>query len=679
VKGIGPDGQLRLMTRAALLAAFGCSREPGGRTGAWLVIEAMDADLESVAALDSARTLPRESVVQAVRSGVRLSLRVDLPRGAGGLRVEIPGACPLEVPASDLEKGAALRRALIPRMRLLAPEPSRDVGYDAAFVVDAVLGCGARDDGVVQWRQVSGPPVVQPHVENAGLRFVAKTAPAALSDPIPWGILPVSAHASGEIEIEATFRPTRGAAVQHRVHLAAASRAPGLANVAVGHGVLLGGRGWSIEDAPSGARRELRETSALTGLVLDKEGSWILRDAHGRTLSLRAGRYEDVPLDCGRATCHADAAQAAAFSPMTASLVRLPDAVRPCALACHATGEPGTDDGGFGDVARNLRVVVGETGWGSLPRSLRRLGGVTCVVCHGPGSIPEPSGRWAILRTDVCATCHDAPPTYGHVDAWRSSRMARSDADPRTRATPVCVRCHTTSGFLAREGDKGSRSAPSDAGALGIACAACHAAHEHPDRHGAHLDALVREVSLPWSFEGVAINASSRICLPCHAPAERLSPSASAAAIWAGRGGVDPDTGTELVALSVHAGVERGCVGCHDAGPAGLERGASHGFAASSRSCPNCHADAVPDGGRDEIREQAALLFERLSALRPVTRAPPPSAPTDPRHALVPNLPDDRLGRATYDVLLVLEDPGAAAHNAPFARVLLAAGRKVLP
>ena len=34
-----------------------------------------------------------------------------------------------------------------------------------------------------------------------------------------------------------------------------------------------------------------------------------------------------------------------------------------------------------------------------------------------PGALPE--ARWSILRADVCAYCHDAPPRYGHVEGWR--------------------------------------------------------------------------------------------------------------------------------------------------------------------------------------------------------------------------------------------------------------------
>ena len=221
-------------------------------------------------------------------------------------------------------------------------------------------------------------------------------------------------------------------------------------------------------------------TGGAASLLPDARGSFTLADAGGHTLRLVAGKYDETPLDCGRSDCHAGIASAALSNPMTTILERglaAPFAgdYPGCALGCHAVGEPGLDDGGFVAVARDLGTTshdVARTGFHDLPASLRRLGGVGCLGCHGPGAIPEANGRFAVLRADVCATCHDAPPRYGHVAAWRLSRMARSDADPRTRDA-ACARCHTTWGFLGRNDWR----PPDEVGAFGIACAACHAVH----------------------------------------------------------------------------------------------------------------------------------------------------------------------------------------------------------
>jgi hypothetical protein len=666
----------------AILVA--CAKFARDRPVAWLVIETADVEPDALESLDALRVTPPEAFVRAVRTGSRVVVGLDVRASAAGVRVDVPGSCPVAVEPSELVAGATVHKVLASRITLLPPAHPRDLGHDARFVVDAVLGCPAPSERAVTWRQVAGPPLREVLAE--GLRFEARTAPAAEQDVASrpsWGIVPVSARASDEIAVEAAL-PSSGDRTRRRMTLAAASRSRGLPNVAVDEGILLAGRGWTVQRAPRGAVEGLRAAGELTALIPDVAGTWLLHDTSGHTLSLHSGRYDETPLDCGRATCHGPIAAAARESRMTEALHRQSHPGRVCAAACHATGEPGAHDGGFTDLARELGFIVGEADWDELPRSMRRVGGVTCLACHGPGAIPEASGRWAILRSDVCATCHDAPPTYGHVSAWRSSRMAHADADPRTRSSQACARCHTTSGFLANlrgggGGETDTRSTPADIAATGIACAACHAPHqEHRDGASA---ALVREVPRPAWLEGVVVSNGSAICVPCHSPVTpnvRVPPGASAASIWAGRGGVDPGTGGPLAMTAVHAGVPGGCPGCHDEGPTSLERGKGHGFRTAAASCTPCHAGTVPDAaavGRG-LENEAASLLSKLESARTRGRAASPDAPGgDPRHARDGQLTDDLLGRAEYDALLVLEDPGAGAHNAPFARALLAAAR----
>jgi len=681
-----------ILARAAILLACGCARDSRQGPVAWLVIEAPDLDPDLLAALGSARVEPACAVVRSIRSGARLTLGIDAAARPHELRVEVPGACPLAIPSSELAPGATDHRTLVPRIEVRLPAHPRDLGYGAPFELGAAARCPGPSGGSVVWRQVSGPAIRDVRTGTDGLRFEARTADVGevRLDAPARGIVPVSPRTSGAIVIEAAWRPARGEPSPGegcRVTLSAASRARGLPNVGVGEGVLLAGAGWSVTAAPRGAAAALEPSGAMARLVPDAAGAWVLRDAAGGTLSLQAGRYDETALDCGRSGCHGPIADAVRASPMTTALRRLigDDARTPdetaCAIACHATGEPGTHDGGFSEVASGVDL---GSGWSFLPRAARRLGGVTCLACHGPGAIPEPSARWAILRADVCATCHDAPPTYGHVAAWRSSRMARSDADPRTRTDASCARCHTTSGFLASLGGGAvDRTPPPDVETTGIACAACHAAHDpHGNADTARADRLLRDVTLPDSFRGVPVPERSRICVRCHAPAASfasgadgaLAPPASAAAIWAGRGGIDPQTGDPLGAPSVHGAVDGGCVGCHRGGPVELERGSGHAFRADVTSCAGCHGDTVPDTaaiGR-EIRDRAAFLLASLAGVRPPVAS-------DPRHAGTLGLPRDRIGRAVYDVLLVLEDPAAAAHNTPFARALLAAAARVIP
>jgi hypothetical protein len=274
--------------------------------------------------------------------------------------------------------------------------------------------------------------------------------------------------------------------------------------------------------------------------------------------------------------------------------------------------------------------------------------------------LPEAGARSAILRTDVCAYCHDAPPRYGHVAAWRSSALARSDRSPDTRAHAACARCHTTWGFLdAVKGErKGIRMPPADSAPTGIACSACHAVHDER----AVTPGLLRRVELGRDYVDLPESAVERssACIYCHTPSESGGPSSSA--IWAGRGAFDPITSEPLLGPAPHAAI--GCVGCHRAGPETLQLGQSHGFRADRRQCATCHAERpVP-----ELRARA----ERLLAKAGQAPGSGPPAHAEPRVATTPR------ERALALVQFVLEDRGAAVHNPDYAQALLDRAEQVL-
>jgi hypothetical protein len=583
-----------------------------------------------------------------------------------------------------------------PRVALVAPEGP--VGFDTAFAVEARPLCPEARGGTIDWR-VFGVPPSSLSISDGGFTARARTPTlaTAVGAPPPWGVVPLSPRTRGEVVLEATWRDRRGDEERHEARVAAASRSRGLPNTPLGARVYVGGAGWHVEARPPGATAPLDTTGGAASLAPDVAGDWRLVDGAGRALTLRAGRYDETPLDCGRAECHPSVATTSATSPMTTVLARglAPAAdghgaafgvgYPACALACHATGEPGLADGGFTDVMGALGVDVAALGprrWESLPRPLRRLGGVGCLACHGPGALPEASARWGILRADVCATCHDAPARYGHVAAWRTTRMARADRDARAATDHACARCHTTWGFLARATPEAAaidRRPPADiaaaVGPVGVACAACHAVHAHGARTRAGGLALLRAVQRPALLADAAVPApveKTEICLGCHTPDPgEGAPSASAASLWLGRGGLDPTTGAALSGPAPHASLAGGCVGCHRAGPA-VERGAGHAFVDGSTSCARCHARPI---ATDELAPRArslwAALLGRVGQGAPAAEGPP--------HARAPRL--DRgtpLGRAAWDVALVLEDPSAAAHNAPYARQLLAAAERAL-
>ncbi len=610
-------------------------------------------------ALEHATFTPSTAVRSATRVGRSLLVRVDA--GARKLRVEVPDACPLDVDLGGAKPGDE-RRARIAAW-LDAGDERAAVGFDRDVTIELRPGCRAAVAGRVTWKQTGGAPLELRTAKN-GFSLSLHTRPLrdAREGPLPWGIVPLSPRTRGAVALEATWSDGRRTTRQI-VRLASAPRASGLPSLAIGQRVWLGGDGWHLVKAPP---ESAAEVSAET-FMADKRGRYVLADGAGRELALTAGTHSGTPLDCGRSGCHADAERLAATSPMTTVLARAIDgklagARSACTLSCHAAGEPGVADGGFLAVARELAWVFpaarAATTWNDVPRALRRVGGVTCTACHGPGMIPERGTRWTVLRSDVCATCHDAPPRYGHVVAWRKSRMAKSDLAPATREG-ACARCHTTAGFLARLGAYRADPAPPPDAAFGIACAACHAPH------GKHVGrALLRDVALPAGFAPrVDDNArASGVCLGCHASdKDDGAPGASAGNLLYEVGPAQPDAKSPPHALA------GGCIACHGATPPDSQvLGEGHDFTARPAACSRCHKGGAPEP-RD-LQARARRLLAKLDAA-PGRQT---GKDTKPLHAKSESVKEDAdARRAIAAVRLVVEDPAAGVHNPRYAAKLL--------
>lgn len=532
------------------------------------------------------------------------------------------------------------------------PFEARDVaqaGFDAGVVLRVRKNPSA-PAGEISWRQIGGIPADFSTSEGgASLSVRTPTLAQAHPEPLPRGIVPLSPRTRGELVFEATWKGP-GPPFSRVVRVAAAARATGIPSVAQGHRLLLGGEGFRVVERPKGSLAEVQGQT----FEPDAAGRWVLQDAAGSKLSLRSARYDRPSLDCGRSDCHRSAAEQALASPMTRALAaRLGDPTISdpgCLIGCHAAGEPGAADGGFAHLAQDMDIPY-DRGWDQLPRALRRLGGVGCMSCHGPGAIPEPDARWAILRSDVCAVCHDAPPRYGHVVAWRRSRMARADASEAARRAP-CARCHTTSGFLEHLGVRPAAPSPV---ASGISCVACHSPH------GAHEGHLLRTAPPP---PGLEVRRGS-VCLGCHAPdpGEAIA-SASEAALLLGQGGrLTPRGGAP------HAAVEGGCIGCHMG-----KKGEGHSFSASPDRCSPCHSS--PPAGGSALHERARALWARALA-RGLLREEHPGQPAHASASRAEGLSDEQQ-QALFDLSLVLQDPAAWAHNGPYARALLDAAERVI-
>ena len=643
---------------------------------------------------------------------------VDADCAGGACRFgNCPGDPVLAEPARPWP-AAASRPATPPLPDLDFGTPQRQVGFDSEFTLTVKVRTGARPARIT-WRQIDGPALPELHVSEDGFRVTGRTVSwrtAFGSEDAPWGVVPISLPRRGVAQLEAAWQGADGGTRQQGVLIAATALSRGLTTVPVGARLYLGGEGWRVEHAADGSRAPLEEHDGLAGLVPDIAGVWRLRDGKGRVLELIAGRYEDVPLDCSRARCHAEMLAGSLASPMTTVMARLlegfPDPVPSfyrdggllypgCALICHATGQPDIADGGFDDVARAMgRTGHEPTRWQDLPRVLRRLGGAGCLSCHGPGAIPDPRASWTTLRSDVCAICHDDPPNHRHITAWRSSANARADRDPDAASKPECARCHTTWGFLLAEKPQQAKNEaaaashdhltfmaslrpPAQADAIGIACAACHDSHPTVDANGKTPHALLRKVARPGLLPALsAANASrSEICLPCHTPDPKRSraPFASAAAIWLGRGGLDPATGAALEGPAPLAEVEGGCLHCHTGNVHPLAKvldlpreayGDNHTFTADRKTyLEGPGPDLMHPAGIQRRARQLYLdakLYRVLGDVRPL-------------HASKATLRrDTAAGRALWNLLLLLEDKAAEIHNPPYAWALLESAETVL-
>jgi hypothetical protein len=166
---------------------------------------------------------------------------------------------------------------------------------------------------------------------------------------------------------------------------------------------------------------------------------------------------------------------------------------------------------------------------------------------------------------------------------------------------------------------------------------------------------------LPASLE----SGKSRVCIGCHAPSSStLRPEASAAALVAGAGGLEPETGGSLELASPHAASASGCLACHDGGPPELTLGKSHSFKANPASCRQCH-ERTP--ARDpSLSARARKLVEKLDPKRSRGDS---THPWHESYRLL--LPTPAQTRALRNVLLVLEDPAADVHHPAYARALL--------
>ncbi len=621
---------------AALALAAACGSEP--RVVHVLVRAPVGVDLREARWTGAAR------VVRAEASARVLALDV-VPGAGGGIAIEHDAACTLAVP---LDADVALD--LVPFLR--GPEDQPQAGFGADLTLAVEPGCREALAGRITWREEPGAgPAATLSLSRNGFGARLRFSALELARPPARGVVAISPRTREAHLLRATWHGHGHADVELRVLVAGASRATGLPSVPLGARVLLAGGPFSIVSQPPRAAAALArgDIARIAGAPASLDwiepalpGEYVLADPTGAELVLRVGGHASTPLDCGRAECHAAETAAAQASAMTHAFEHdLGGRDAGCAFACHTTGEPGLPDEGFAHVARELEIDpwhLDATQVAGVPRGLRRVAGVGCTACHGPGAIPEPDASWAILRSEVCATCHDAPPAYTHPTELAASRMARADDDPRTRAG-TCARCHTTAGFLADVGARAARPGLALAAGLGVSCAACHAPHQ-----AGSVGRLVRHTTWPASLGDPVVawaDAPTSVCLECHAP-RGDDASGAAAALVLGRG-------LGVAGTAPHAAIEGGCLGCHDdAGD-----GTHHAFAVDPTRCATCHE---PTPVRDPAIRARALA---LAARHGIDASGP--------HAIVA----EGAAPAARALALVLSDPAADVHAGALARAIL--------
>ena len=382
-------------------------------------------------------------------------------------------------------------------------------------------------------------------------------------------MVPLSPRTRGEIVLVATLdrRPRRELARARSASPPPPDRA-GCPNTPVGARVYLGGDGWHAHQRARRAAARARHDRRRRQPAPRRRRRLAARATPAAARSrCGAARYDETPLDCGRAGCHPAITDAAAASPMTTVLARLMDAERHARPAIPAARSPATRPASPARTTAASPHVAAELGAAGQCSTARA--GTRCrAICTGwAASAASPATARARFprRRRAGASCAptSAPsattPRRATATSWpgAQSAMARADQDRARAQRRACARCHTTCGFPG--GGRDARRAPVDrrapdgVGPVGITCSACHAVHDPKRPRGAAR--LLRADAGAGAARG---RARQNVCLPCHTPdADDARPSASAAAIWLGRGGLDPATGAPLTGGAAPRGDRR--------------------------------------------------------------------------------------------------------------------------
>jgi len=629
---------------------------------------------------------------------------------AGYVATEVPLAARNESTRVELRSAAGQAR----QVELDIRGNGAEVGFGAEVTLSVELS-PPDPDARVTWEQTEGPKVAVDDTTGPSLHFRTPTFESLgvdVTGQTPGGLVLLPAQ-TPVIAFRVTVS-TRGRHAVTRAHVRTAYPQPEWPRALVGVDRYFGaGRvaapEWKLAERPPRSSVELLAGDHATArLRPDVPGKYVIEESSSaERFEIRSGGYFGAK-QCGRGACH-PLQFAEWYGTKHATVMErglrgeLGDSYDETCWPCHALGA-----GGLALITRGFDAALiqamehekladsGELG--PPPDAARGFSGVQCEHCHGPGRY------WTGYSSNVCAICHDAPPRYDLMQAWRRSvadeRILADDAPARTSG---CSGCHSAQGFARTAATWGAVAAPAitDDPRSPHACLGCH------DPHRGAGAGMLRVVAGP---DAPAVTGPARVCVTCHRGIDATS------VIWldgfARAAAPHPGMIEEIIlgrlggeGPAPHADVTNLCVGCHMTEGAGkaahsLRVLAEDGKPLAPQACAgaDCHDDGVPEAPllAGELRRARRAIDAAVSRRRyrgckgergtRIARSGDRIVVAGSRgaplldcsgRAVVLGSADRELYTLAYALLALEADPEIGVHNAALARDVVERSRGI--
>jgi hypothetical protein len=620
----------------------------------------------------------------------------DLPEDHYQARASAPGFAPGEGQA-DVPTGGKSQLGIALDPCVSGGGHQYRVGFDTSVTLTPRTTCGSTwEEATFTWTQLEGPDIRDSVLSWSSAKVTFRTRKLEEVRPLPDvpQILSFSHDEAGEYVFQVVARSKDGTTSRDYVLVTSTNVTTGMSSVPPRDIYTMMGEKegpwrweWGKESPktwPETLSGESTRTPSMEpvplGPVDPQDSTVVIRNTcteleiqNGCTaleFSFVVAPWNYMNPDCSGSTCHTALQESWGKTRHATSWRKLLDgelvsargpAAEACA-SCHALGyDRSAKNGGYDDVADGLGVsfptVPKKGNYDALPASLKLLGRIHCLACHGPARVDPPiapqPGRFS---AGVCARCHDRKPEQDLVAQWRTTRMSRiTDRVNGPEARDDCARCHSAQGFYYGNFTLGRPPSP-DVGVTAccenlqpVTCQTCHSPMYAKNK------AQVFRYGAVTTRGGLKLKdaGSGALCATCHTLdhdtgdprtlAQRLAPHSPQADLSYGRGGYvlpAPDLPPlEGIACARTAG--EGCVTCHmDKGPPAGQPGyrtvGAHTFRMTSsegvpnvRPCQACHegrqtldpraagdydGDGRVESIRDEVDGLMTLLKTRLAA-----------------------------------------------------------------